>query len=151
MRLPIAVWFVLATFLATARAASDADTTRVEGARSLRPSPLSQGLLVSKYAVRDARDTPVPNALTFSLSPFTTQPYVPQSFFDAALYGAGTAGTFAMFLGAIGNTLGAFDEDTTWIMTGAAAAAGALYSVSHFNVRMSLGPDEWTPRPPSDR
>jgi hypothetical protein len=150
MRLPIAVCFVLATFLATARAASDADSTRT-GQSSFRMAPLSQGLLLSKYSTHDTRDNPTPNALTFSLSPFTTQPYVPQSFFDAALYGAGTAGTLAMFIGAIGNTLGAFDEDTTWIMTGAAAAAGALYSVSHFNVRMSLGPDEWTPRPPSDR
>lgn len=151
MRLPIVVWFVLVFGVATARAASDADSTRAGETPSFRAAPLSQGLFMSKYTAHDALDLPTPNALTFSLSPFTTQPYVPVSFFDAMLYGAGSAGTLAMFVGAIGNTLGAFDEDTTWIMTGAAAAAGALYSASHFNVRMSLGPDEWTPRPPSDR
>jgi len=143
---PIIVCMLSASVVA-AHAASDADSTRTQSAFV---TPLSRGLLLSRFNAADSYAAPMPNYLAFSLSPFATQPYVPQSFFDAALYGAGTAGTLAMFLGAIGNTLGAFDEDTTWIMTGAAAAAGALYSVSHFSVRMSLGPDEWTPRPPSD-
>ncbi len=135
---------------APAAAASDPDSTRVA-----RPSygvaPLSQGLLLSNYFAKRTVDAGAPAYLTLSLNPFTPPNYAPTSFFEAALFGAGTAGTLAMFVGAIGNTLGAFDEDTTWIMTGAAAAAGALYSTTHFKLNASLGKDEWTPRPPSDR
>ncbi|HXV14627.1 MAG TPA: hypothetical protein VEC56_10535, partial [Candidatus Krumholzibacteria bacterium] len=103
----------------------------------------------SKYASRYHADAPAPALLTISLNPFAPPGYVPPTRFDAMLFGAGTAGTLAMFVGAIGNTLGAFDEDTTWIITGAAAAAGALYSGSRFKVR--LAPDDHSPRPPSDR
>ncbi len=139
---------IFVSLAVTARASSDADSTRSTGAFV---SPLSHGLLLSNRTTRDSRDTPTPNALTFSLSPFTIQSYAPESTLDAMLFGAGAGSTFGMFLGAIGNTLGWFDEDTTWIITGAAAAAGAIYSTKHFKVRASLGPDEWTPRPPDDR
>ena len=139
---------MLATAAGAAGAASDADSTRAQSALA---APLSQGLLLSRYPVVESRTAPTPNYLTFSLSPFTVQPYAPTSYFDAMLFGAGAGGTLGMFVGAIGNTLGLFDEQTTWAITGAAAAAGALYSTSRFKIR--VGPDDWstTPRPPSDR
>ncbi|MCI0452991.1 MAG: hypothetical protein L0Z51_11490 [Candidatus Latescibacteria bacterium] len=142
---------VVLLLLAGPSTASDVDSTRTDaraGVSDLGYAPLSQGLLLSKYVSRYHTDATAPALLTISLNPFAPQGYVPPTRFDAMLLGAGTAGTLALFVGAIGNTLGAFDEDTTWIMTGAAAAAGALYSGSRFKVR--LGPDD-SPRPPSDR
>ena len=41
--------------------------------------------------------------------------------------GAETAASMALFLGAVGNTFGLFDEKTSWWMMGGAAALGALY------------------------
>ena len=111
-------------------------------------APLSQGLLLSKYVTRHHVDTAAPALLTISLNPFAPAGYEPATRLDAMLFGAGTAGTLALFVGAIGNTVDAFDEDTTWILTGAAAAAGAFYSASRFSIR--VGPDD-SPRPPADR
>lgn len=144
-------WCLLAALPASPLA--DTDSTRVPGNRraALGSAPLSQGLLLSNYVVRDRSDVIAPALLTISLNPFAPPGYTPETRFDAMLLGAGTAGTLAMFIGAIGNTIGAFDEDTTWLLTGAAAAAGALYTGSRYQVRASLGPDDWSPHPPSDR
>ncbi len=142
---------MLVASCATAARAGDADSTRVTPPPALRTSsPLTHGLLLSSAFTRETANTPTPNYLTFSLSPFTVQPYTPSSTFEAMLFGAGAGSTLGMFVGAIGNTLGLFDEQTTWAITGAAAAAGALYSTSRFKIR--VGPDDWSsPRPPSDR
>ena len=45
--------------------------------------------------------------------------------FQCALTGAGMASSLALFVGAVGNTLGVFEENSTWYLVGAAAAAGA--------------------------
>jgi hypothetical protein len=151
MKSSIIVLLLLLAGRATAQETAALDSTRADsntGLADLGYAPLSQGLLLSKYVSRYRDHAPAPALLTISLNPFAPRGYVPPTRFDAMLFGAGTAGTLALFAGAIGNTLGAFDEDTTWIMTGAAAAAGALYSGSRFKVR--LGPDD-SPRPPADR
>lgn len=140
MRRFLIAWCLLAVLPVSSLAASDTDSTRVAENRraALGPAPLSQGLLLSNYVVRDRSDAIAPALLTVSLNPFAPQGYVPASRFDAMLFGAGTAGTLAMFIGAIGNTVGAFDEDTTWLLTGAAAAAGALYSGARYQIRPGL-------------
>lgn len=130
---------ILATLLALPVEAQVPDSTS-----STARAPLSQGLLLSNYLSRTRADVPAPSYLTFTISPFTTAQYVPETRFDAMLFGAGAAGTLAMFVGAIGNTIGAFDENTAWIMTGAAAAAGAIYSGSRFKINATLRPEPWT-------
>ena len=129
----------LATVCVLAAAPQPPDSTSTIPARP-SSAPLSQGLLLSNYLSRQRAEIPAPATLTFTISPFSTTAYVPETRFDAMLFGAGAAGTLAMFVGAIGNTIGAFDENTAWIMTGAAAAAGAIYSGSRFNVNASLRP-----------
>jgi hypothetical protein len=53
-----------------------------------------------------------------------------------------------MFIGAIGNTLGWFDEETTWWMTGSLAALGAAYAGATYEpqpgvkLRLSVGEDD---------
>jgi hypothetical protein len=49
---------------------------------------------------------------------------------DLALEGAGTAASLSLFVGAIGNTLGLWDEDKTWLMVGAMSALGAAWGAS---------------------
>lgn len=58
--------------------------------------------------------------------------YTPPTRFDAVMHGAGSAATLGMFLGAIGNTLGWFDETTTWWLAGSLAAAGGIYAGTHY-------------------
>ena len=132
----------LATLCALAAEPQPGDSTSSVAAPRPSSAPLSQGLLLSNYLSR--QQSAAPATLTFTISPFTTTQYAPESRFDAMLFGAGAAGTLAMFVGAIGNTIGAFDEDTAWIMTGAAAAAGAIYNGSRFKVNASLRPEPWT-------
>ncbi len=134
----------LATLCALAAEPQPADTTATVTAPRASSAPLSQGLLLSSYLSKQHATVPSPATLTFTISPFTTTQYVPETRFDAMLFGAGAAGTLAMFVGAIGNTIGAFDENTAWIMTGAAAAAGAIYSGSRFKVNATLRPEPWT-------
>jgi hypothetical protein len=45
---------------------------------------------------------------------------------DYALRGAGTAATSAMFMSAMAESAGIWDEDTSWYLIGAASALGAL-------------------------
>ena len=50
-----------------------------------------------------------------------------------ALEGAAQGATLGMFVGAVGTTLGAFDEKTAWYVTGAMAAIGALMGNARAN------------------
>lgn len=45
----------------------------------------------------------------------------------SSVKGAERAASLGLFLGAIGNTLGLWDERSSWMMVGAMAAAGAAY------------------------
>jgi hypothetical protein len=124
--------------------AEPSDSVVTRGHEPLGSSPLANGLLLSRYMSSHHLDPTSSGLLTISLNPFANSVYVPATRFEAMLFGAGSAGTLAMFVGAIGNTLGAFDEDTTWILTGAAAAVGAIYSGSRYQVRATLHPDPWS-------
>ena len=72
------------------------------------------------------------------LDPRGPQCLTPTNRFNAMLGGAGAATSMAMFFGAVGTTLGWFSEDTSWAITGAMAAAGALYAGSHYQVQPGL-------------
>jgi hypothetical protein len=50
--------------------------------------------------------------------------------FDCALQSADMAATLGLFLGAVGTTSGAWDEDSAWYLMGAAAAVGAILGAS---------------------
>jgi hypothetical protein len=132
----------------TARTAANADSTGAKSSGALGSAPLSQGLLLSNYYSHVRHDPPT--YLTLSLSPLTIQPYAPVSRFDAALLGAGTGATIGMFVGALGNTFGLFDEKTTWMLTGALAASGALYSGAKYDVRATLRPESGSSIPTGD-
>jgi hypothetical protein len=131
------------------RAASGADSTRAASS-ALGPAPLSQGLLLSTYLARDHSDTPAPAYLTFTLNPLTIQPYAPTTRFDAMLFGAGTAGTVGMVIGALGETFGLFDEETTWLITGTLAAGAAAYGGARYEARPRLGTQSLSNIPTSD-
>ena len=122
---------------ATRAQAADVDSTRASS--PLGSAPLSQGLLLSTYMARDRGDELAPAYLSFSLNPLTIQPYTPASRFEAMMFGAGSAGTMGMFIGALANTFGLFDEETTWILTGALAASGAIYGGARYEVRPQFG------------
>jgi hypothetical protein len=49
---------------------------------------------------------------------------------DLALEGVGMGATMGMFLGAVGQSLGFWDEDKTWLMVGAMSAIGAAWTAS---------------------
>jgi hypothetical protein len=97
---------------------------------------------------RDSLDPTSSGHLNLSLSMSAMSWYTPPTRFDAALNGAGRAATLGMFLGAIGNTLGWFDEETTWWMTGSLAAVGAVYAGAKYEpqpgvrLRWSVGEDD---------
>ncbi len=100
-------------------------------------TPASPGLQYSfgEYMLRDA--APNSGYLAVSLDP-RVQLYPPPNRFNAMLGGAGAATSLGMFLGAIGTTLGWFSEDTSWAITGAMAAAGAIYAGSHYQAQPTL-------------
>jgi len=52
---------------------------------------------------------------------------------DLALEGAGSGATMGMLVGALGQTLGLWDEDKTWLLVGAMSAVGAAWSVSKWD------------------
>jgi len=101
-------------------------------------TPASPGLQTSlgDYLLRNGG--PTGGYLTVSLDPRGPQCYTPTNRFNAMLNGAGAATSMAMFLGAIGTTLGWFSEDTSWAITGAMAAAGAIYAGTHFQAQPTL-------------
>jgi hypothetical protein len=49
---------------------------------------------------------------------------------ELALEGAGTGASLGLFAGAVANTLGVWDEDTTWLLVGAMSALGAAWGAS---------------------
>jgi hypothetical protein len=66
---------------------------------------------------------------------------------ELALEGAGTAATMGLFVGAVANTLGIWDEDTTWLLVGAMSALGAARGASRaddpkFNMRVRWDRDD---------
>jgi hypothetical protein len=151
MRDCIVTLFLLAAGVACAHAQAGADSAAARSIprESIGSAPLSQGLLLSQYLSRNPRDRfdpPSTGYLTISLNPLAA--YRPATRSEAMLVGAGAAGTLAMFVGALGNTLGAFDEDTAWILTGAAAAAGAIYGGTYYRIQPTLRPDDWHPNGP---
>ena len=52
---------------------------------------------------------------------------------DLALEGVGAGATMGMLVGALGQTLGLWDEDETWLLVGAMAAVGAAWSSSKWD------------------
>ena len=122
---------ILALLLATAPGKS-ADTDSVQVAPVDFHTPASPGLEYSfgEYLLRNGG--PTGGYLTVTLDPRGPQCWTPPNRFNAMLNGAGAATSMGMFLGAIGTTLGWFTEDTSWAITGAMAAAGALWAGTHF-------------------
>lgn len=98
------------------------------------PSPLQYSF--GDYLLHDG--SPGAGYLTVSLDPCGPQCFTPPNRFNAMLSGAGAATSMAMFLGAVGTTLGWFSENTSWAITGAAAAAGALYAGTHYQPQKTL-------------
>lgn len=129
---------ILALLLAAAPA-QGADPDSVQVAPVDFHTPAYPGL---QYSVEDYflhnGSAPAGGYLTVSLDPRGWQPYAPTNRFNAMLNGAGAATSMAMFLGAVGTTLGWFSEDTSWAITGAMAAAGAIYAGAHFQPEPAL-------------
>jgi hypothetical protein len=134
-RLGIALLLVIAVS-APARAA-DADSLRV--APDFHAPAPSPGL---RYFpgdfLRDRAGGPAAGYMAVMLQPRSSLWYEPPTRLDAMLQGAGAATSMAMFFGAVGTTLGWFDEDTSWAITGAMAAAGALYAGTRYEPQPKL-------------
>ncbi len=133
---------LLALLLATSPD-KDAGVDSVQVAPVDFHTPASPGLQYSfgEYLLRDA--APAGGYLAVSLDPRGPQCVTPTNRFNAMLNGAGAATSMAMFLGAVGTTLGWFSEDTSWAITGAMAAVGAIYAGTHFQPQRTLQFD-WT-------
>ena len=118
---------------------ADVDSVRVAPVDFHSP-PASSGLEYSlgSYTLRDGVGPPASGYLAVSLGPRGIQWCDPPTHFDAVLMGAGTGTTLGMFFGAVGTTLGWFDEDTSWAITGAMAAAGAIYTGARYEPRPRL-------------
>jgi hypothetical protein len=119
-------------------AAAEPDSTRV--APDFHTPRSSPGLQYSfgDFALRDGAGSPAAGYLAVTLNPGAWQWYGPQTRFDAILTGAGAATSVGMFIGAVGTTLGWFDEDTSWAITGAMAAAGAIYAGTKYQAQPKL-------------
>jgi len=113
------------------------DSVKVAPVDFHTPAP-SPGLQYSfgEYLLRDS--SPSSGYLTVSLDPRGPQCYTPTNRFNAMLNGAGAATGLGMFLGAVGTTLGWFSENTSWAITGAMAAAGAIYAGTRYEVKPTL-------------
>lgn len=127
---------LLALLLATAPGQSAGpDSLRVApDFHTPAPSPLQNTF--GDYLLHDSVQST--GFLTVSLDPRGPQCYTPTNRFNAMLGGAGAATSMAMFLGAVGTTLGWFSENTSWAITGAMAAAGALYAGTHYQPQQNL-------------
>ncbi len=128
---------LLALLLTTAPGQS-ADTDSVQVAPDFH-TPASPGSLqytLGDYLTRSGG--PAGGYLTVTLDPRGPQCWTPPNRFNAMLNGAGAATSMAMFLGAVGTTLGWFSENTSWAITGAMAAAGAIYAGAHYQVQPNL-------------
>ena len=129
---------VLFALLLATTPGQSADTDSVRVAPVDFHTPASPGLQYSfgEYLLHDA--APAGAYLAVSLDPRGPQCWTPPTRFNSMLNGAGAATSLGMFLGAIGTTLGWFNEDTSWAITGAMAAAGAIYAGSHFQAQPTL-------------
>jgi hypothetical protein len=116
---------------------TSADST-TSGVRDPAPPLQPPRLWFSETLLRDRFSTATPNYLSVSLDPSSLGWYRPPTRFEAVLGGAGAAATLGMFVGAVGTTLGWFDEDASWILTGSLAAAGALYGGARYQVEPRL-------------
>jgi hypothetical protein len=112
------------------------------------PAPALDGLRTQNYYLRDLEGVS-PGHLNLSLSMSSMQWYAPPTRFEAVMQGAGTAATLGLFLGAVGNTLSWFDEETTWWITGGLAAVGAAYAGATYQepenglrIKWSVGEDK---------
>jgi hypothetical protein len=117
---------LLSIGLGTPAGSAEPDSTAVR-APSSAGAALLEPPVADRYFLRDRLDGRT-GYLTMNLNLHRMDWYRPPTRLEAALYGAGTAATLGMFVGAVGNTLGWFGEDATWIMTGALATMGAIYS-----------------------
>lgn len=130
---------LLACWLATGPfQAADSDSLRV--APDFHTPASVPGLRYSQgdFTLRDTVGGRPAGYLAVTLNPGMMQWYAPPTRFDAILGGAGAATSMGMFIGAIGTTLGWFDEDTSWAITGAMAAAGAIYAGTRYEARPNL-------------
>jgi hypothetical protein len=127
-------------FLVAASSALAAEPDSLRVAPDLH-TPASQGGLryfSGDHVLRDGATGSGQGYLTVSLALGTMQWMPPPTRFDAFLRGAGAATSLGMFLGAIGTTMGWFDEDTSWAITGAMAAAGAIYAGTRYQKSPTL-------------
>lgn len=126
-----AIWFIVAAALAASMprpaTAGDASADSAAAQPITLPTPALDGLRTQNYFLRDMSGMS-PGHLNLSLSMSAMQWYTPPTRFDAVMQGAGAAATLGLFLGAVGNTLSWFDEETTWWITGGMAAVGAAYA-----------------------
>jgi len=133
-------WFVIALLLAANQSGpADPDSVRVAPVDFHSP-PAAPRLDYSlgNYTLRDNAGAGTTGYLAVSLGPHGIQWCDPPTRFDTVLMGAGAGTTLGMFLGAVGTTLGWFDEDTSWAITGAMAAAGAIYTGTRYEVQPRL-------------
>jgi hypothetical protein len=126
---------------ATPASSADPDSVRVAPVDFHTPAP---GLQYSfdDYMLRDRPGSPTAGYLAVTMLR-DMQWYAPPTRFEAMLGGAGAATSLGMFLGAVGTTLGWFSEDTSWAITGAMAAAGALYAGAKYQAQPTLN-FNWT-------
>ena len=66
---------------------------------------------------------------------------------ELALEGVGTGASLGLFAGAVANTLGVWDEDTTWFLVGAMSALGAAWGASKaddpkYRIRVQWEPED---------
>jgi len=130
----VAPWAALA-------ADAPSDSARAAGPRDVRPQSPVEGLHYSldNRFLRDRINAPAQGYLAVSLDMGSMQWYRAPTRFEAVMSGAGAAASLGMFVGAIGTTLGWFDEDTSWALTGALAAAGAFYGNARYDLEPRLG------------
>jgi hypothetical protein len=131
---------LLVVFLLAASSALAAEPDSLRVAPDLH-TPASEGGLryfSGSHLLRDSATGSAQDYLAVSVNMRAMQWYTPPTHFDAVLTGAGAATSLGMFLGAIGTTLGWFDEDTSWAITGAMAAAGAIYAGARYQPQPKL-------------
>ena len=123
----ICISFVLVVIAATAHAQLD---VRMENylLRSALSDQAELGSGPTEHLKPYLRREPSANTLnltTFNARFLGLEPYQ-VGHTTLAMEGAATAATLGLFAGAVGTTLGAFDEKTAWYVTGAMAAIGAI-------------------------
>ena len=130
---------LLFLLLLATRPAGAADPDSVQVAPDFHAPASDTGVhyTFGDFLLRDRTAAPQ-GYLAVSLGAREMQWYQPPTRFDAVLTGAGAATSLGMFLGAVGTTLGWFSEDTSWAITGAMAAAGALYAGARYQPQPKL-------------